>query len=70
MTITYEKHSALCSLLQVLCSLFFWLSSIFSSLYTYYQELVSKHSLIFKGIVSETREISEVKSNHFSLKGL
>jgi len=62
MAITYnEKHSALCSLLQVLCSSFFWLSSTFNSLYTYYQQLVSELSLIFEGIVSETREISEVK---------
>jgi len=38
MTITYEKHFVLCSLLQVLYSLFFWLSSIFSYLYTYYQQ--------------------------------
>jgi len=38
MTITYEKHFVLCSLLQVFYSLFFWLSSIFSYLYTYYQQ--------------------------------
>jgi hypothetical protein len=57
-------------LLFVLCSLFFWLSLTFSSLYIYYQQLVSEQSLIFEGIVSETREISEVKSKHFSLKGL
>jgi hypothetical protein len=71
MAVTYRK--TLCSLFLVASSLFFVFLVIINIQFFIYLLSTSgirAFFLILEGIVSETREISEVKSKQFSLKGL